>query len=229
VARATLREIADRGLTPVVVGGTGFYLRALLEGLSPAPERDPALRERFVARERRRPGSLHRILARLDHKAAGRIHARDKNKTMRALEVCLLQRRPLTELFEKGRDPLTGFRVRKLGLDPPRALLYSRLNRRAAGMFEQGLLDEVRGLVAAGVPRSAKPFESLGYRQALDAIEGRLTVEQAVESTQIETRQYSKRQRTWFRREPDVHWLAGFGDDPSIQDAALAVLAAARD
>jgi tRNA dimethylallyltransferase len=224
VARACLREVAGRKRIPVVVGGTGFYLRALLEGLFPGPERSPDIRERLSAREQRLNGSLHRILSRLDPAAAARIHPSDKHKTIRALEVRLLEGRPLSALFARGREPLTGFLPIKLGLDPPRDALYRRLDARTARMFESGLIGEARELLAAGVPPDAKPFESLGYRQALEVIDGRLTREQALESTQVATRQYAKRQTTWFRKEQAVHRLHGFGDDPQLQGQALAIL-----
>jgi tRNA dimethylallyltransferase len=224
LAEAVLREIAGRGRIPVLAGGTGFYLRALLDGLFPGPSRDETLRARLVRREESRTGSLHRILKRLDPAAAARIHPNDKNKTMRALEVRLIEGRPLSSLFERGRAPLTGFRPIKLGLDPPRELLYARLNARTSAIFERGLVDEVRQLLAAGVSRGAKPFESLGYKQALQVVEGSLTLEQALESAQLETRRYAKRQITWFRKEHDVHRLPGFGDDPRMQAAALALV-----
>jgi tRNA dimethylallyltransferase len=226
-ARAVLAEIAARARMPVVVGGTGFYLRALLEGLSPGPERDAALRDKLQRREDQRPGSLHRILSRLDPETAARIHKNDLNKTLRALEVRLLEGRPMSVLFARGRAPLAGFRPIRIGLDPARELLHRRLDERTAGMFERGLLDEVRGLLASGVPENAKPFESLGYRQALQVVQGRLTPEQAIESTQTETRRYAKRQMTWFRREHPVHWLRGFGHDAPIQDEALRIIQAA--
>ena len=224
-ARKVLLEIASRQRIPVVVGGTGFYLRALLEGLFPGPLRDEAIRTRLQLREGRLPGSLHRILARLDAAAASRIHPHDKNKTIRALEVRILEGKPISALFGKGRTPLHGFRPIKLGLDPPRELLYGRLDARTLGIFERGLMEEVRQLLAAGVPRSAKPFESLGYKQALQVLEGRLTPEQALQSTQLETRRYAKRQLTWFRKEQDLHWLRGFGDDARVQKEALTIVA----
>jgi len=226
LAEATLHEIAARGRTPILAGGSGFYLRALLDGLFPGPSRDAAHRTRLHDREARRPGSLHRILKRLDPTAAARIHPNDKNKTMRALEVRLIEGRSLSALFEQGRAPLQGFRPINLGLDPPRDLLYARLNARANAIFERGLVDEVRGLLASGVARDAKPLESLGYKQSLQVIDGNLTPEQALESTQLETRRYAKRQITWFRKEHGVHWLTGFGDDPKVQAEALAMLSA---
>ena len=131
----------------------------------------------------------------------------------------------MSELFDRGREGLEGFRPIKIGLNPPRPLLYQRMDARAVGIFEQGLVDEVRGLLAAGVRRDSKPFESLGYKQALDVIEGRLTREQALAATQLETRRYAKRQLTWFRREHGVHWLFGFGQEPAVQQKALALLA----
>ena len=215
--RAVLHEIAARGRIPIVVGGTGFYLRALLEGLFPGPERDEALRVRLLDRARRRPGSLHRILSRLDPESGARIHANDVNKTIRALEVCLIARQPLSKMFEQGRDPLTGFRIIKAGLDPPREALYARLDERFAGMVQDGLLDEVRHILASGVSPRAKPFESVGYKQALAAVRGELSLDAAIASAQMETRRYAKRQMTWFRREHDVTWFRGFGDCPDVQ------------
>jgi tRNA dimethylallyltransferase len=224
LAEATIREMTGRSRRAVLVGGTGFYLRSLLQGLSPGPQRDDALRASLLERESKRPGSLHRILERLDPASAARIHPNDKNKTLRALEVRLLEGTTLSRMFERGRAPLSGFLPVKLGLDPPRELLYARLNERAKRMFEHGLLEEVRGLMSAGVPPNAKPFESLGYKQALQALEGRITQEEAIESTQRETRRYAKRQLTWFRKEQDVRWIEGFGDNPRVQMQALALL-----
>ena len=221
-ATATLKDIERRGKIPVVVGGTGFYLRALLEGLSPGPPRNEAVRLRLQRREQARPGSLHRILARLDPKAAARIHANDRNKTLRALEVRLIEGLPLSDLFGQGRTPLEGFRPIKIGLNPNRDLLYRKLDDRTSAMFARGLIAEVRGLLNDGVLRSAKPFESLGYQQALQAVLGTITEAQAVTLAQQETRRYAKRQLTWFRKEQKVCWLEGFGDEPHIIERALA-------
>jgi tRNA dimethylallyltransferase len=224
VAGAVLRDIAGQGRIPVVVGGTGFYLRGLLDGLSPGPTRNDDLRAELLSRARKRPGSLHRILKRLDPASAARIHPNDQNKIMRALEVRLLEGQPLSSLFERGRAPLSGFRPIKLGLSPPREMLFARLNTRTRGLFDHGLVDEVRRLLSAGVPLGSKPFESLGYKQALQVVQGQLTEFQAVESTQQETRRYAKRQITWFRKEQGVHWIEGFGDDPRVQAEALAIV-----
>ena len=218
LARAVLAEIAARNRVPVVAGGTGFYLRALFDGLFPGPRRDAATRTQLAARERRRPGSLHRLLLRLDPKSAARIHANDINKTIRALEVCLLARQPLSKMFEQGRDRLQGFEIVKAGLNPPREALYERLDRRFERMIDAGLLDEVRRLLQSGVSPEAKPFESLGYKQALAVVRGELSLEAAIASAQMETRRYAKRQMTWFRSERDLTWFAGFGNDPSVQE-----------
>ena len=235
-AEAAIRDISARGRTPVLVGGTGFYLRALLAGLSPAPVRNDAIRARLLERERRRPGSLHRLLRRLDPASSARIHSHDKNKTMRALEVRLVHGSSLTSVFESGRAALAGFTPVKIGLDPTRDALYIRNERtrqmfyplRAESLPAESLTDEVRRLLSSGVPPQAKPFESLGYKQVLEMLEGRITPQQALESTQQETRRYAKRQQTWFRKEQGVHWLTGFGDEPRVQTEALAILRSVR-
>lgn len=225
-ARLVIDEIAQRGSIPVLVGGTGFYLRALLEGLFPGPQRHSELRQRLRLRATARPpGYLHRLLARLDPESAQRIHANDTPKLIRAIEVCLQARRPLSALFREsqGYGKLEGFEVLKIGLDPPRVLLYEHINERSRRMFEAGLVEEVKGLLGTGAPPDAKPFESVGYREALAVAQGRMPLQEAIASTQQRTRRYAKRQMTWFRREKDVHWLKGFGDAPEIQDTALAL------
>src|SRR5262249_3874278 len=161
----------------------------------------------------RRAGSLHRLLTRFDRAAAARIHPNDVPKVMRALEVCLVTRRPVTELFRTGRDALRGYRTLKLGLLPDRDALYERLDRRCAQMFEGGLVDEVRRILALGFAEESKPFESHGYKQALQLIHGELSPRDAVFYAQRNTRHYAKRQITWFRREPGLVWLKGFGGD----------------
>jgi tRNA dimethylallyltransferase len=178
-----------------------------------------------MQRERNRPGTLHRILARLDPPSAARIHPNDKNKTMRALEVRLVEGATLSAMFQRPRAPLSGFLPVKIGLDPPRELLYARLNERAREMFDPGrLVDEVGRLLSHGVPPEAKPFESLGYKQALQMLQGKISPQQALESTQQETRRYAKRQTTWFRKEQNVHWIAGFGNESQVQAEALNIL-----
>ena len=224
-ARPLLAEIASRGHLPLVVGGTGFYLRALLEGLFSGPTRDAALRTRLVARETRSPGSLHRLLQRFDPQAAVHIHPRDVQKLTRALEVVLLTRRPLSLWSAGGRDPLRGFRALKIALDPPRDALYRRIDRRCERMFASGLLEEVRRVLAMGFPESSKPLGAHGYRQAIQLLKGELEPKEALYYAQRNTRRYAKRQWSWFRREPDVVWIKGFGDQPDIQQAALQLIA----
>ena len=221
LARQAVAGITTRGRLPILAGGTGFYLRALLDGLFEGPSRDQSLRDRLASRQARRPGSLHRLLARFDPQAALQIHPRDIPKVTRALEVCLLTRRPVTDLFRRGRDGLRGYRALKIGLLPPRETLYDRLDARCARMFETGLVEEVRDILARGFPATVKPFESHGYKQALQLIRGELNPREAVFYAQRNTRQYAKRQITWFRKEPGLVWLRGFGEAEEIRARAL--------
>ena len=217
-AREVLAGVRARACLPVLVGGTGFYLRALLDGLFQGPRRDERLRERLASRaDEKPPGYLHRLLLRLDADAASRIHVNDTPKLIRAIEVCLVARTAMSTLWREGRNRLQGYQVMRIGLDPPRDELYQRVERRARLMFESGLVEEVKHLLDRGIPRSAQAFGSLGYRQALDTIDGRSTLEEAIESTARHTRRYAKRQLTWFRREPDVAWFDGFGDSPELR------------
>jgi tRNA dimethylallyltransferase len=222
LGRTALAAISSRGKLPVVAGGTGFYLRALFEGLFPGPARDTALRERLARREERKPGSLHRLLRRFDADAAARIHPHDVPKVMRALEVYLIARRPVTEMFREGRNGLVGFRTLKIGLSPDRDELYRRLDERCRRMFEAGLAEEVQRILDRGFSIQAKPFESHGYRQAVQLLRGELNAKEAVFYAQRNTRNYAKRQMTWFRKEPDMEWLQGFGEGPRVQGRALA-------
>ena len=214
-ARRILRAISGRDALPVVVGGTGFYLRALLEGLAEGPKRDESLRERLMAMEGRRAGRLHRLLRRLDRATAARIHANDMNKLIRAIEICLLSRRPAIEVFQQGKQALEGFRTLKLVLNPPRKALHERIATRTRAMYAAGLVAEVQSLLDTGVPAGAKALESIGYHEALEVIAGRMTDAQAEEATLIATRQYAKRQLTWFRREASAVWIHDFGDAPA--------------
>lgn len=221
-ARQVLHEIARRKRLPIVSGGTGLYLRALLDGLFSGPQRSEPLRHRLRRRvEERGADYLHRILRRLDPSAAERIHANDVPKLIRAIEVCLASRRPMTQLWLQGRDPLAGFRILRLGLNPDRDALYARINERAAKMFDDGLIAETGMLLAKYGPQ-ARPLAALGYKQAVQCLRGELDRESALRAAQQAHRNYAKRQITWFRREPDVHWLAGFGGDPVVQAAAVA-------
>jgi len=227
-ARQVLAEINSRKHLPVVVGGTGLYLRALLEGLFPGPQRSEELRERLRNRAaKHRSDYLHRILRRLDRTASEKIHANDAPKLIRAIEVCLSAQQKMTELWQQGRDPLQGFRILRLGLDPDRAALYERINQRAQRMFASGLIDETQTLLQK-YGAAARPLASLGYRQAVQFLRGEVTREQALQAAQQAHRNYAKRQMTWFRREPEVHWLRGFGDDVRIQQTAEAWVSAPR-
>ena len=228
-ARQVLSEIEQRKHLPIVSGGTGLYLRALLEGLFPGPQRSEELRERLGARARQRgPEYLHRILQRLDSSAAQRIHAHDVPKAIRAVEVCLASRQPMSELWQRGREPLRGFRILRLGLSPDRGALYTRIDQRAARMFDAGLIEEAQNLIAK-YGEKARPLTSLGYKQAVQFLRGEFDRESAVRAAQQAHRNYAKRQITWFRREPDVHWLAGMGDDPRIQTAAMKLISQTID
>jgi tRNA dimethylallyltransferase len=219
-AREVLDEIKQREKLPIVVGGTGLYLRALLEGLFPGPERSEELRERLRARQRQRGAEwLHRILKRLDPKAAAKIHANDTPKVIRAIEVCLASRERMSELWKQGRDPLTGFRILRIGLNPERNELYTRINERARRMFDNGLVEETRRLLEC-YP-GAWALSSLGYRQAAQYLRGEIDLKLAIWAAQQAHRNYAKRQMTWFRREPEVQWLAGFGDDSRVQELAV--------
>jgi tRNA dimethylallyltransferase len=216
VARPILREIAARDALPLVTGGTGFYLRALIHGLAPGPARNEALRAGLREREQRRPGSVHRLLSRFDGRTAAGIHPHDIPKAMRALEICLTARQAASEIFAAGRDALEGFRTLKIGLFPDRDRLYARLERRTAKIFAAGLIDETASILARGYPESCKPFESIGYKQALQVLRGDLSPKDAVFYATRETRRYAKRQMTWFRQEPGIETFAGFGDDPAV-------------
>ena len=224
MARSVLHEIASRGSLPMVVGGTGLYLRALIDGLFAGPERSEELRERLRSRATEKgPEHIHRILRRLDPEASTRIHANDLPKVIRAVEVCMSARRPLTEQWRSGRDPLRGFRILRFGLDPPRPKLYERINQRVLAMFAAGLVEETKGLLEK-YGTSARPLTSIGYRETVQVVKGEITKDAAIAAVQQAHRNYAKRQMTWFRREPEVHWLTGFGDESDIQQQASAVL-----
>jgi tRNA dimethylallyltransferase len=224
LARQAVGAIAGRGHLPIVVGGSGLYLRALLEGLFSGPPRSEALRARLRERAAERGADyLHKLLRRLDPAAAQAIHANDVPKVVRALEVGIRARAPMTGLWQKGRDPLAGFNILRVGLNPDRDALYQRINHRAREMFSSGLLEEARTL-AARYGASAWPLNSLGYKQAMQHLRGEISLEQAIAAAQQGHRNYAKRQMTWFRREPNVHWIAGFGPDPAVQKEVEALI-----
>ncbi len=220
-ARQVLSEIVARRNLPVVAGGTGLYLRVLLDGLFPGPQRSEELRERLREQASRKGSNyLHRVLCRLDSQAAAKIHPNDVPKLIRDIEVCLASRQQMTEMWKQGRDPLQGFRILRIGLTPDRDALYRRINARAARMFQSGLVEETRRLLEK-YGDAAAPLGSLGYKQAVQLLRGESDAATALQAAQQAHRNYAKRQMTWFRREPDVVWLAGFGDQPGIQHQAM--------
>jgi tRNA dimethylallyltransferase len=226
LAREVISAIQLDGRLPIVVGGTGFYLRALLDGLSPAPLRDANLRCRLTGLARRRPSALHRFLRKHDPEAAARIHPNDHQKLIRAIEMTWLTRQPATAIQNRPRDSMRGISTLKIGLNPARSALYGRLHERCTWMFHTGLLAEAQAVLDSGVSPEVKPLQSLGYKQAVKFLTAQIPIEKALQECQMKTRQYAKRQLTWFRREPDVHWLHGFGTDESLQQTALELTSA---
>jgi tRNA dimethylallyltransferase len=224
-AREALTGITERTRVPIVAGGTGLYLRALIDGLFPEPPQRPGLRARLrKVAATHSPAYLHRILTRLDPPAATAIHANDVPKVVRAIEVSLAAEGPLTQQWQKGRDALTGYRILRLGLNPPRTRLYERINQRAAAMFDRGLIEETERLIAR-YGEDCRPLTSLGYAEAAAVLKNELAREQAVAQAQQGHRNYAKRQLTWFRPEPNMHWLEDFGNEEDITDQALQLVA----
>jgi len=222
MAIRVLEDLRKRRRLPIFTVGTGLYLRALLEGLAESPQRSEELRARLRESAREHgAGHLHRVLQRLDPESATRIASADEQKLIRAIEVCLLMRRPISEVHRGGRQPLAGWRPVKIGLRPPRELLYQRIHARTEAMLASGWLNEVRDLLARGLAENAKPFDFIGYREMLAVLRGEMGMGEARAAIQQATRRYAKRQITWFRKEGDVHWLEGFGDEAGVQESAL--------
>lgn len=224
--RALLPSLRERGALPVVVGGTGLYLRSLLEGLFDGPPRDEKFRTRLhalIARGGLR--HLHSWLARVDPESAVRIMPRDIPRIVRALEVYVLTGITLSRHFRSDRKPLQGWNIIKLGLNPPREELYQRINDRVQEMLASGWINEVRALLESGVNPRAQAFAALGYRRVVEHLQGRLELAAMVSCIQADTRHYAKRQWTWFRKDRDIHWLDGFGTFPEVQQTAAEWLA----
>jgi len=218
-ALAKLGEIETRKRLVLFVGGTGFYLRALRQPLFPSPPTDERLRTRLTKlRERRGAQRLHKILQRLDPDSASRLHPRDWSRVQRALEVRLQTGASISRQQPARPAPHSAAaRLHIFALSPPRAELYTRINERAARHFQAGLIDEVRRLLDAGVPAASNALGAHGYRRVVEHLKGERTLESAVEQTQLDVRHYAKRQLTWFRREPGIEWIEGFGDSPEVQ------------
>jgi tRNA dimethylallyltransferase len=213
-----IEEIESRGKVPILVGGTGFYLRTLRQPLFESPKTDQRLRERLRAiKEKRGAEHLHGMLRRVDDESAEKLAARDYPRVMRALEVYF----QTGETFSKQRPnreepPKFAERIRLFVLNPPRDELYERINRRTEEHFAAGLIDEVKRLLTQGVPESSNALGAHGYRRVCEYLRGERTLESAIEKTKQDVRNYAKRQLTWFRREPDAVWLDGFGHEIDI-------------
>jgi len=222
MALPVLDELRRRGHLPIFTAGTGLYLRALLEGLAEVPQRSEELRARLRASAiKETPGYLHRVLKRLDSAAAAKIAAGDEQKLIRAIEVCLLARKPVSEIYRTGRAPLEGWRALKVGLAPAREELYVRIHSRTDAMLEKGWINEVKTLLSSGLDENAKPFDFIGYRELRAVVQQDMKLEEARALIQQATRRYAKRQMTWFRREPGVRWFSGFGNEPALQSQVL--------
>jgi tRNA dimethylallyltransferase len=222
MALAVLADLRIRKRLPVLTVGTGLYLRALLEGFADVPQRSEELRERLRASaEEHAAGHLHRVLKRLDPEAAKKIAPGDEQKLIRAIEVCVLTRKPISEVHRSGRTPLQGWRVVKVGLMPPREQLNERIHARMDAMLKRGWMEEVQALLESGLAENAKPFHFIGYRELRAVLRGELALEVARAAIQQATRRYAKRQLTWFRKETGVHWFPGFGDDAALQASVI--------
>jgi tRNA dimethylallyltransferase len=225
VGRTVLNQIRERRRIPIVAGGTGLYLRALLEGLFEGPQRSDSLRARLGHRAKQKGSTyLHRLLSRIDPSSATSISPNDKPKMIRALEVYFLTSVPISRHFMRGRDPLQGYKVLQIGLNPPRQRLYEFIDQRVTEMFATGLVAEVQGLCST-FGSDLRPLQSLGYVQTVSHLRGEITLTEAVDLTQRQTRQYAKRQLTWFRRDKNIHWLEGFGSEPLIRGEARDLVA----
>jgi len=222
-AAQVIEEIQDRGKMVLLVGGTGFYLRALRRPFFTSPQTDASLRERITqVRERRGPEYLHRLLKRVDPLAALRFFPRDWPRVQRALEVRIQTGRSITEHLDERPEPHESTRrLRVLALNPPRKELYERINQRTEMHFAAGLVDEVKTLLDKGVPAHSSALGAHGYRRVVEFLQSRRTLESAIEQTSLDVRHYAKRQLTWFRHEADVEWIHGFGEENEVLESVL--------
>jgi tRNA dimethylallyltransferase len=224
-ALAAIEHIYGRGRWPIIVGGTGLYYRALVRGLFPGPGADAKMRSRLENIARRRGVEfLHRMLARVDAASAARIQPRDLKRMVRALEVFFLTGTALTDHFAATVSPLAGYQTLAVALSPPMTLIAERVARRVDAQFEQGLMDEIRGLLARGVPETARPFGGLVYRQALEHLHGVRNERDTRELITRENRRYARRQLIWFRKEPNLVWLPASGESRETLSAVEALL-----
>ncbi|MFI5177498.1 MAG: tRNA (adenosine(37)-N6)-dimethylallyltransferase MiaA [Vicinamibacterales bacterium] len=220
-AAEAAREIAGRQRLPILVGGTGLYYRALVRGLFPGPARDDALRARLeTVATRRGTGALHRWLTRVDPESARRIQPRDRKRLIRALEVYLLTGRALTDHFAETTSPIAGASVLTLGVSMPRPALRERVAARVDAQFARGVVEEVRRLLAGGVPATAHAFSGLVYRQVIELLHGVRDEAATRELIVRENMRYARRQAIWFRKEPDVRWIAGPGESEAAASEA---------
>src|SRR5687768_11503565 len=225
-AASAIRQIHGRGKLPILVGGTGFYYRALTRGLFEGPGRDELLRRRLEhVAARGGPETLHRWLAKVDPPSAARIQPNDVKRVVRALEVWILTGRPLTGHFADTASPLGEYDVIAVALQITPEETAARVARRVDAQFEQGLLDEIRGLLARGIPENALPFSGLVYRQALEHLHGVRDEPATRELIVRENRKYSRRQLIWFRKEPNLRWIHAAGERDSTRDQVARLLA----
>jgi tRNA dimethylallyltransferase len=218
LALAALADLRERLRLPILTVGTGLYMRALLEGLADLPLRSEEVRARLrESATKHGAAHLHSVLRKMDREAAKKIAPTDEQKLIRAIEVCILTRKPITEVHRAGRNPLQGWMILKIGLMVERDELYRRIAERTDAMIAGGWLDEVKQLLAAGIAPDAKLFDFIGYREMLGVLRGKLSMEQARATIQQATRNYAKRQMTWFRKDPSTRWFPGTGDDIPIQ------------
>ena len=226
-AAAAIRDITARGRLPIVVGGTGLYYRALTRGLFPGPSRDTALRSRLERIADRRGGErLHALLRRVDAESAVRVQPRDRKRLVRALEVYFLTGRPLTSHFAETRSPLSDYETVTFALEIPQEMTAARVAARVDAQFQAGLLDEIRAILADGIPETAHPFTGLVYRQALEHLHGVRDEAATRELITRENRKYSRRQLIWFRKEPNLQWIRAAGDLSTTLEEVARVLAA---
>ena len=225
-ASEVIRGITARGRLPILVGGTGLYYRALTRGFFPGPARDTALRARLERiADRKGEMRLHALLRRVDSASAARISPGDRKRVVRALEVYLLTGRALTTHFADTQSPLPEYDVVTFALRIPQEATDARVAARVHAQFRQGLLDEMRGLLAAGVPETAHPFTGLVYRQAIEHLHG-VRDESATRALIVrENRKYSRRQLIWFRKEPNLHWIHAAGEREETQEEVARALA----